>query len=634
MTPCKGRSCVARIVRRLVRFVGLVGVLLAALPVAAQDRHALVIGIDAYENVASLQKARNDAEAVAEALASTGFEVTTLLDADRRSLNRAISDFSASLQQGDEAVFYFAGHGIEVAGRNYLLPSDVPAMRPGDEVFLTSESLAADEILGAIQRSGARVSVLILDACRDNPFPQNGTRSLGQSRGLARLEAPEGAFIMFSAGTGQAALDRLSNDDPNPNSVFTRALLPLLTEPGLPIHEIARRLRREVQTMAETVGHDQRPAYYDEVTGEFILQAALPGTEPFGSTTADPCDAAREDWDLLGDEPSSALLRVFLETHQACDLTTALATDALAAAQSVTVGSDSRFPSLDATTAGLLAQCEAALSQFHIYFQAGEGPDQNATLETCTAARAAIPDLESEEGVLATVLLGRALYDVYRTNDAVDMFQSAAASGDRVALFYFAYTSAYVAREGELPADRLAMILEAAEQGIPEAMFTAAHELLYSEQENEAANWLIAAAEAGDMQAAVRLANIYSRDPFAAFSSLTFQQVIPQDYDRAFHLYQGAAQDGHRYAMMRLAIFHQEGLSTPRSASDAADWYLRSLARGVRIYTDMDVFDTDTLMVIQERLRSAGHYVGPIDGAPSFPTIRALRAYMDANIEQ
>lgn len=248
-------------------------VLTATFPstVLAQDRYALVIGNDTYENVSVLQKARNDAEAVAAALSSTGFDVTILLDADRRELFRSLNTFVQRLQPGDEAVFYFAGHGVEVEGRNYLLPTNVPAMRPGEERLLTSESLAADDILADMQNSGARVSVLILDACRDNPFPSEGTRSLGRSSGLARLEPPEGAFIMFSAGTGQSALDGLSSDDPNPNSVFTRALLPLLTEPGLPIHQIARRLRREVQGLASSVGHSQRPAYYDEVTGDFFF---------------------------------------------------------------------------------------------------------------------------------------------------------------------------------------------------------------------------------------------------------------------------------------------------------------------------------------------------------------------------
>ena len=243
---------------------------------SAQTRHALVVGIDDYVYLDPLQKARNDARAVTESLGAAGFRVETLIDADRRALLRGLADFTGRLSPGDEAVFYFAGHGLEVDGRNFLLPADIPDLRPGDEVMLGSEALPVDRVLGAIQDRGVRLSLLILDACRDNPFPRQGTRSLGTTRGLARLEPPAGTMIVFSAGTGQAALDRLSDDDPDPNSVFTRSLLPLLREPGLPLHQAARQLRLDVQRLAATVRHDQRPAVYDETTGDFILLAGVP----------------------------------------------------------------------------------------------------------------------------------------------------------------------------------------------------------------------------------------------------------------------------------------------------------------------------------------------------------------------
>jgi len=324
-----------------------------------------VVGIDRYDNIPSLQKAGNDARAVSDALEQAGFAVTTLIDSDRRDLSRALSRFSASLSPGDEAVFYFAGHGVEVEGRNYLLPADVPGMRPGEELFLINESLAADDVLSAIQSSGARVSVMILDACRDNPFPQTGTRSLGRSRGLARLEAPAGTFILFSAGIGQAALDRLSDEDPDPNSVFTRALLPLLDEPGLPIHEVARRLRREVQDMAESVGHVQRPAYYDEVTGEFVIQAAatLPPElqpeappAPLADPTppqnamapAGPCDTALAMWQVVeGTRSASVLTRFFNTYRDSCPVLAELAAARIATLETSQPGPEAAPPAAE-----------------------------------------------------------------------------------------------------------------------------------------------------------------------------------------------------------------------------------------------------------------------------------------------
>ncbi|MFY0311603.1 caspase family protein [Leisingera sp. D0M16] len=238
-------------------------------------RRALVIGVDGYQNLAALQKARNDAQAVSNTLAALGFDVTTLYDASRRDINSAVSTFANQIKPGDEVLFFFAGHGVEVEGRNYLLPSDVPMVNLGDESFLTGESIAADRVLGTFQRKGARSTIMILDACRNNPFPQDGQRSVGGSRGLVRMEPPEGAFILYSAGAGQTALDRLSDSDANPNSVFTRALLSRLNEPGMTLHQLAKQVRRDVQELAATVNHDQFPAYYDQMSGEMVLRRQM-----------------------------------------------------------------------------------------------------------------------------------------------------------------------------------------------------------------------------------------------------------------------------------------------------------------------------------------------------------------------
>lgn len=324
----------------LVRIVLALALVCWPLQGHAGNRHALVIGIDAYDNVSSLQKARADAISVSQAFTELGFLVTTRLDPDRRSFNQALSEFTALIAPGDEAVFYFAGHGIEVNGRNFLLPADIPAAAPGDEDFVTGESIAVDRILQALQRRGARVSLLILDACRDNPFPQEGTRSLGTARGLARMDPPEGAFILFSAGTGQAALDRLSDTDPDPNSVFTRALLPRLNEPGLSIHELTQQVRADVRELARTVRHDQFPAYYDQLAGIFMFRpegAPAPAVSPPAGavapvppTATDPCDAARNDWAVLQTTTSAAALESFIAQYQQCPIFVALAQERLA----------------------------------------------------------------------------------------------------------------------------------------------------------------------------------------------------------------------------------------------------------------------------------------------------------------
>lgn len=234
----------------------------------AEGRHALVVGIDAYENVPSLEKAVNDARAVKAALKTAGFKVQLVEGPNQIGFLEAIAAFSASIGPGDEAVVYYAGHGVEIDGRNYLLPSDVPAAGAGQEIVLTNRSIAVQDLVDALQARGARISLFILDACRDNPFPRSGTRSIGGTRGLAAAPKAEGTFILYSAGEGETALDRLSNGDPNPNSVFTRALVPLIAEPGLPLREVSQRVRSDVRQMALSVDHAQFPAVYDQLDGD------------------------------------------------------------------------------------------------------------------------------------------------------------------------------------------------------------------------------------------------------------------------------------------------------------------------------------------------------------------------------
>lgn len=241
---------------------------------AEPGRKALVIGIDQYRNVTPLQRAANDAQSVATTLSEIGFDVTLHQNIDRRALLGGISSFAATLVDGDEAVVFFAGHGVEMDGRNYLLAADVPALRSGEKAFLAGEGIAVDLVMDTIRARNVRVATYFFDACRDNPFADKGTRSLGSTRGLAGPPAVEGTFVIYSAAAGQTALDGLSETDPDPNSVFTRVLLPLLAQPGLSIRDLATSARQEVQRLAATAQHPQRLSYYDELIGDYVLNPA------------------------------------------------------------------------------------------------------------------------------------------------------------------------------------------------------------------------------------------------------------------------------------------------------------------------------------------------------------------------
>ena len=266
------------LVQRALLLIAALLVALLPLPAFAA-RLALVIGNDNYAEIAKLQKAGNDARAIGKTLESLDFAVTIAVDTTRREMNRAIQDFVNAIQPGDTAMFFYAGHGVEIEGENYLLPVDTPDAAGGQAEFISAESIALDDLLGRMRSREARINVIVLDACRNNPFSGKGKRGLGGAQGLARISAPQGTFVLYSADVGEAALDTLGEGDENPNSVFTRTLVPLMKKPGLDLVDTAREVRRQVRELAIGINHDQTPAYYDAVLGDFFF-AAVPQGEP------------------------------------------------------------------------------------------------------------------------------------------------------------------------------------------------------------------------------------------------------------------------------------------------------------------------------------------------------------------
>jgi len=240
----------------------------------AEKRVALLVGNNAYQNVPRLQTAVNDARSVGTTLRGLGFSVILAENQSRRAMSEALLAFDKAIEPGDIALFFFAGHGFEIRGQNYLLPTDIPEVREGQEELIRDSAFPADRIIDRLQARGARTAVLVLDACRNNPFERSGGRGLKGSGGLAMMTPAEGVFIMFSAGAKQTALDRLSNTDRASNSVFTRNLIHRLAEPDLTLVQIAKRLQIEVKQLAASVGRDQTPAYYDQVVGEIVLNSS------------------------------------------------------------------------------------------------------------------------------------------------------------------------------------------------------------------------------------------------------------------------------------------------------------------------------------------------------------------------
>jgi uncharacterized caspase-like protein len=211
----------------------------------AQKRVAYVVGIDKYDHLGpaqQLQRAVNDARAVSVTLSELGFEVIAAENVGRADFNGRWQRFLDTVQPGDTATVYFSGHGVEIEGLNFIIPRDLPRISYGRQERVKRESLSVSELLLDLQRRKPQVTVLILDACRDHPLMPPEFRSAGGPRGLATMDPPEGTFIMYAAGAGETALDRLPGNDPDKtNSVYTRHLLPLLKKPDLSLPELARR---------------------------------------------------------------------------------------------------------------------------------------------------------------------------------------------------------------------------------------------------------------------------------------------------------------------------------------------------------------------------------------------------------
>lgn len=236
-------------------------------PVIYAQRKALVIGNDNYTQVSKLTNAVADAEAMAKSLEAVGYKVTKHVNLDERRFKQVLRDFRQNVQGGDEVLFFFAGHGVQLGNANYLLPVDI---RGDGEDQVKDESILLQKILDEFDEKKAKFTLAVIDACRDNPFKTKG-RAIG-GRGLAPTSAATGQMVMFSAGAGQQALDRLGDNDKERNGLFTRIFIKEMQKPGISVDRVLRNVRNEVVRLAKSVGHEQTPALYDQAVGEFYFR--------------------------------------------------------------------------------------------------------------------------------------------------------------------------------------------------------------------------------------------------------------------------------------------------------------------------------------------------------------------------
>jgi uncharacterized caspase-like protein len=236
------------------------------------QKQALVIGNDSYAEIRPLKNARSDARSVRDALVALGFEVDYREDISLKDLRAAIDRFVAKLDPTSAAFVYYAGHGVQVEGLNYLIPVD---FRGESREDIPYAAYPASLLLDKLQKRNVRVRILVLDACRTDPFPSG--RDLMRGKGLAPLGEGAGTIVAFATQDGQTADD---------NSLFQKILVSEITQTDLDIRDVFRRVKEKVFA---TSGKRQLPWVYDGLVGPVMLaatgKAAPSNAEPGGPDT-------------------------------------------------------------------------------------------------------------------------------------------------------------------------------------------------------------------------------------------------------------------------------------------------------------------------------------------------------------
>ncbi|MDP2006485.1 MAG: caspase family protein [Rubrivivax sp.] len=288
-TACRHPRVGAMAVPR--HWAGLLAALVLAVVAAPAQaaRQALVIGNDSYVHVPTLRNARNDARSIATELEAAGFKVTRVLDGSRRGMNEALDGFVRRIQKGDEVVFYFSGHGSQPPQTGpFLLPVDIEV---SSERAILRDGVSLEQVVDDLGQR-ARFSLVIIDACRDDPFRQTGAgRSMAPGSSLSRIEPPKGTMVIMAASKGQQALDRLGDKDPVANGLFTRELVKQMRQPGVSAGEVLKRVRANVERAAQAVNHAQRPSLVDESSSDFFFHTGRAGAvaaAPLPSPAAEP----------------------------------------------------------------------------------------------------------------------------------------------------------------------------------------------------------------------------------------------------------------------------------------------------------------------------------------------------------
>ncbi|WP_299044468.1 caspase family protein [uncultured Tateyamaria sp.] len=593
----------------------------------AEERVAFVVGNSAYETVSPLDNPINDALDISIALEGLGFSVIVGSDATMDEMRQGIAAFAEAAETADVVLFYYAGHGFQVSGQNYLVPVDA-ALRTADD--LGDQTMPLTDVLSAMQRSRG-LKLVFLDACRDNPFGVE----LNTEEGLARVSTA--ADFMFVYATQP---DNVAYDGTGRNSFFTEAMLNHIYTPGQDIAAMMTNVRRDVlsatggrqvpwenSSLTERFRFDNSPETASEETllwqvaanerdadlmqlymdrypqgahVDDVVAFLRNGDQTRTLTFRDEAAEAERLWSLARRSRMRPLLEYYLERYPngANRADAARLLDLIPQAENMSPGSI----------------CERLATHPRDATAATGGVPfdrlrQNAfsAIQACAAAVSQSPELPHY-----TALLARATAATGDMDRAIQLYKSASDRGDLRAMVSLAQLTEAGNGVPQDAAAALALYERAADGGSPDAMINLAVILFEGQQVPQDIDRAIAllrrAAEGGSARAVFNL-------------GVLAQDGVVDTPEDALRYFEQAARDGEVQGYRAAAILLDEGRGVTRNPNAAANMLLRGTAadRGVlleQLTVRTNEWSRDTIRAVQERLKAAGFYSAAVDGLP------------------
>ncbi len=502
----------------------------------AGKRVALVIGNAAYKYTAPLANPINDARDIASALKRLGFNVMLERDLTKVGLDRAFGRFAQAMRGADAALFYYAGHGMQYQGINYLVPVDATLE---DEAVLPYEMAQLDNVLADMARvKGVRIAVL--DACRDNPLEKKLKRRLARSRGItptrgfARVKRTEGTLVAFATQTGDVAAEGDGR-----NSPFTTALLKHIETPAL---EVGALFRRVASAVNRTTNGKQTPELSISLLGEFFFADGREGPKvSVAQETGGRLSAAAEAWSVIQGTKFAGDLEAFILEYP-----------------------DSFFAKLAQARLARLLEERLAIAVPPKPVSPGDADSRKASVHNCDRLAA---DPHDPRRVTAGVA-----YDSIRSKEAIRACRLAVDT--RPDVVRFSYQLGRALEKGGSYEESVRWYRKAAEKGDARAMTDLATSygigLGVDKNDREAVRWYRKAAKLGDLRAMNNLGVRYQEG-----------RGVRKDEDQALRWYRKAAQKGFAPAMQRFGWMYQQGLGIRRDDREAVRWYRKAAQQGL-----------------------------------------------------